>query len=72
MSEKKTFSSEDARSVGEQIGIAFQILDDILDVSGPPERTGKPRGTDLLDGTITLPVILARRLDPGLASVDLS
>ena len=56
---------------GEQIGVAFQILDDVLDVSGPPERTGKPRGTDLLDGTVTLPLILARRLDSGLAAVDL-
>ncbi len=56
---------------GEQIGVAFQILDDVLDVSGPPERTGKPRGTDLLDGTVTLPLILARRLDPGLAAIDL-
>jgi geranylgeranyl pyrophosphate synthase len=56
---------------GEQIGIAFQILDDVLDVSGPPERTGKPRGTDLLDGTVTLPLILARRVDPGLAATDL-
>ena len=36
------------------------MLDDVLDVSGPPERTGKPRGTDLLDGTVTLPLILAR------------
>ena len=31
----------------------------MLDVSGPAERTGKHRGTDLLDGTITLPFILA-------------
>jgi geranylgeranyl pyrophosphate synthase len=58
-------------SFGEQIGVAFQILDDILDVSGPPERTGKPIGTDLLDGTVTLPLILARAQDPELASVDL-
>jgi geranylgeranyl pyrophosphate synthase len=56
---------------GERIGLAFQILDDVLDVTGPPERTGKPRGADLLDGTVTLPLILARRRDPGLASVDL-
>jgi geranylgeranyl pyrophosphate synthase len=56
---------------GEQIGVAFQILDDVLDVSGPPERTGKPRGTDLLDGTVTLPLILARRRDPELAAVNL-
>jgi geranylgeranyl pyrophosphate synthase len=56
---------------GEQIGIAFQLLDDILDVSGPPERTGKPRGTDLLDGTVTLPLLLARERDRALADADL-
>jgi geranylgeranyl pyrophosphate synthase len=35
-------------------------------VSGPPERTGKPRGADLLDGTVTLPLILARERDASL------
>jgi geranylgeranyl pyrophosphate synthase len=58
-------------SFGEQIGLAFQILDDVLDVSGLPERTGKPRGADLLDGTVTLPLILARDGDPDLARLDL-
>jgi len=57
-------------SFGERIGIAFQILDDVLDVSGPPERTGKPRGADLLDGTITLPLIEARNRDPELAALE--
>jgi geranylgeranyl pyrophosphate synthase len=56
---------------GERIGLAFQILDDVLDVSGPPERTGKPRGADLLDGTVTLPLILARDRDPDLVDLDL-
>jgi geranylgeranyl pyrophosphate synthase len=56
---------------GERIGMAFQILDDVLDITGPPERTGKPRGADVLDGTVTLPMILARRSDPGLAAIDL-
>jgi geranylgeranyl pyrophosphate synthase len=55
---------------GRRIGLAFQLLDDVLDVSGPVERTGKPRGTDLLDGTVTLPFILARERDPGLAALD--
>ena len=50
---------------GRSIGLAFQLLDDVLDVSGPAERTGKHRGTDLLDGTVTLPLILARERDPG-------
>jgi geranylgeranyl pyrophosphate synthase len=58
-------------SFGERIGIAFQILDDVLDVTGPPERTGKPRGTDLLDGTVTLPLILACERDRALAVLDL-
>jgi geranylgeranyl pyrophosphate synthase len=56
---------------GERIGLAFQLLDDVLDVSGPAERTGKHRGTDLLDGTVTLPLILARERNPELARLDL-
>ena len=52
---------------GREIGLAFQLLDDVLDVAGPPERTGKARGTDLLDGTVTLPLIVARERDAGAA-----
>jgi geranylgeranyl pyrophosphate synthase len=63
--------SEELASFGREIGLAFQLLDDVLDVTGPPERTGKARGTDLLDGTVTLPLIVARRLDPELESVEL-
>jgi len=55
-----------------RIGLAFQMLDDVLDVSGPVERTGKSRGTDLLDGTVTLPFILAREREPGLAAFNLA
>jgi geranylgeranyl pyrophosphate synthase len=53
-------------SYGRRLGLAFQMLDDVLDVSGPEERTGKHRGTDLLDGTVTLPLILA---DLGLSDL---
>ena len=56
---------------GREIGLAFQLLDDVLDVTGPPERTGKARGTDLLDGTVTLPLILARERDQRLAELSL-
>jgi geranylgeranyl pyrophosphate synthase len=56
---------------GEEIGLAFQLLDDVLDVTGPVERTGKARGTDLLDGTVNLPLILASRRDPEIAAAGL-
>jgi geranylgeranyl pyrophosphate synthase len=55
---------------GRGIGLAFQLLDDVLDVAGPAARTGKDRGTDLLDGTITLPFIVARSRSAELAAVD--
>ena len=63
---------EQLRAFGADVGLAFQLLDDVLDVSGPPERTGKARGTDLLDGTITLPLIEAAAADPGIREVDLN
>jgi geranylgeranyl pyrophosphate synthase len=59
------------RSFGSEIGLAFQLLDDVLDVSGPPGRTGKARGTDLLDGTVTLCLIVAAERDPALRRVEL-
>jgi geranylgeranyl pyrophosphate synthase len=62
--------AEALRAFGRRIGLAFQILDDVLDVAGPAERTGKHRGTDLLDGTVTLPFILARERDPELGALD--
>jgi geranylgeranyl pyrophosphate synthase len=61
---------EPLRAFGRRVGLAFQLLDDVLDVSGPAERTGKHRGADLLDGTVTLPLILARERDPALAALD--
>lgn len=63
--------ADDLGRFGRQIGLAFQMLDDVLDVSGPAERTGKARGTDLLDGTVNLPLIVAIRRDPSLAEIDM-
>lgn len=63
--------SEALQLFGQDLGVAFQLLDDLLDVTGPATRTGKQRGTDLLDGTVTLPLILARRDDEDLAALDL-
>jgi len=55
-------------AVAEDLGVAFQILDDVLDITAPASDTGKARGTDLRDGTVTLPVIMALRIDPALRS----
>ena len=43
---------------GYNIGMAFQIVDDILDVQGNPDEIGKPVGNDLLQGVLTLPSIM--------------
>jgi geranylgeranyl pyrophosphate synthase len=69
--ERPAAEREALAGFGRQIGLAFQLLDDVLDVTGPVERTGKARGTDLLDGTVTLPFIRARASDLTLARLDL-
>ncbi len=49
---------EAMRLYGLRLGIAFQIVDDILDFTGDPKVMGKPVGSDLHGGTLTLPAIL--------------
>jgi len=46
------------RSYGENVGMAFQIVDDILDFTGDEAELGKPVGSDLMEGTLTLPALL--------------
>ena len=53
---------------GRLLGLAFQVFDDILDFSGEEGQTGKRVGTDVRDGTITLPVILALEVRPELGT----
>jgi geranylgeranyl pyrophosphate synthase len=48
---------------GLNIGIAFQIADDILDCAGQTQETGKIPGTDLREGTPTMPLLLAAQQD---------
>ncbi|MFH1312964.1 MAG: polyprenyl synthetase family protein [Candidatus Eisenbacteria bacterium] len=49
------------KAYGETIGIAFQIVDDILDFVGDVDVTGKPIGNDVRDGRVTLPLLVALR-----------
>jgi geranylgeranyl pyrophosphate synthase len=51
---------------GRSLGLAFQIFDDILDLTGDEAQIGKRLGTDLRDGTVTLPVIMALQARPDL------
>jgi heptaprenyl diphosphate synthase len=49
------------RDFGEQIGVAFQLSDDILDIASESVQSGKTPGTDLREGVPTLPVLYALR-----------
>ena len=50
---------ESLKTYSEKIGLAFQVVDDVLDITGTPQEIGKPVGSDLLNGVITLPTIYA-------------
>lgn len=47
---------------GEKIGVAFQLIDDVIDLSPQPEETGKVPGTDLRAGVVTLPLLRLQEL----------
>ena len=53
--------SQALRSYGHNLGMAFQVVDDILDFDGTEEETGKPIGSDLANGIVTLPTLIAMK-----------
>jgi geranylgeranyl pyrophosphate synthase len=55
---------ESMRDFGYQIGMAFQIVDDILDFNGEQVAVGKPLGSDLINGLVTLPAIYYAEANP--------
>ncbi len=60
LSEAEPAVVEAMRDYGRNLGMAFQIADDLLDLTGVEEQTGKTLGRDLAKGKFTLPVIHAR------------
>ncbi|MDT8902324.1 polyprenyl synthetase family protein [Anaeroselena agilis] len=59
-----TADAEALRLYGYAIGMAFQITDDLLDVTASSEQIGKPAGNDLRQGVLTLPVLYALQHSP--------
>lgn len=53
--------AEPVVAFGEKIGVAFQLIDDVIDLSEPDSDTGKAQGTDLRSGVATLPLLYLRR-----------
>ena len=62
---------EPLRVYGEKVGVAFQLLDDVIDLSAKPEETGKVPGTDLRAGVPTMPYLLLKD-DADAAAADLA
>jgi octaprenyl-diphosphate synthase len=62
-------TSEQTHALGDfgaHVGLAFQLVDDVLDYTGDPTVAGKALYTDLLEGKLTLPLVRALALDPSL------
>ena len=58
--------AENLYDYGRNLGLAFQIIDDILDFTGSTEALGKPAGSDLISGNLTAPVLFALEEKPYL------
>ena len=57
------------KAYGTKLGVAYQIYDDILDIAGSEEETGKTLGTDLQKGKFTLPILLLLQSGKDLGSI---
>lgn len=58
------------REYGYCIGMAFQVTDDILDITATSEQIGKPAGNDIRQGIVTLPVIRALEISPNSSELE--
>lgn len=63
-------AAEAVRTFGYEIGMAFQIVDDVLDFTGEQAKVGKPVASDLRQGLITLPTIIYMENNPGDPDID--
>jgi geranylgeranyl pyrophosphate synthase len=59
---------DQARRYGHHCGVAFQIIDDVLDYTATDAQLGKPAGHDIGEGTVTLPLILAASTSPDVVA----
>ncbi len=64
LSQAPEISIQHLRIYGHNLGLAFQIVDDILDFVGTEEELGKPAGSDLMQGTLTLPALMLNERYP--------
>lgn len=61
--------SQQMYEYGKNLGLSFQIVDDILDFTHSAEQLGKPAGSDLAKGNLTAPVIFALEKEPKLREI---
>jgi all-trans-nonaprenyl-diphosphate synthase len=64
LSEQSAEVNRHLYNYGRDLGLAFQIVDDILDFTSPTEVLGKPSGSDLISGNITAPALFAMEENP--------
>lgn len=68
-SQVDSFISQQMYEYGKNLGLSFQVVDDILDFTQSAQQLGKPVGTDLAKGNLTAPVIYALEEEPKLRDI---